>query len=412
MSGRIVLGIRERKRLASGLAAHLDGTTRPATAIDAERCRSQRGREPIEALLPDASAEVRALLQKHRENRRRGGQPNELIELLLAGPPPWEHERDEDGNLAGEPPWPPEKVDEWRDASLAWGEKIFGPESRLLGAWLHADEMSPHIHLAGVPIHEGRISWKALKLRFARDFLGREKVHHRSIYSAMRNSYHTEVGQRFGLARGEVKVFDERGQDAKPIDRAKTAEHRERVAKAEAKAAEERVRKLEIRHNELQDDIEAGTRGVLGRRAKRGQQIKAETDKARRERDEIETRANAAIEAAHRDRDAAIQDAEANRAAAEETRAWRTSMRMPRQDAVPTFTPKEVRDEVRRRLELAKAEGVRTLWKKLRDMAGEHGAEYLASLARLVGPVFGVRNLAALAKPSLRSDRRRGAGIG
>ena len=244
MSGKIVLGIRERRRFASGLAAHLDGTTRPDTAIDADTCRSQRGREPVETLLPDASAEVRALLQRHRENRRRGGQPNELIELILAGPPPWEHERDEDGNLAGEPPWPPEKVDAWRDASLAWGVQIFGPESKLLGAWLHADEKSPHLHLAGVPIHEGRISWKALKLRFARDFLGREKVHHRSIYSAMRDSYQEEVGKRFGLARGEVKIFDERGQDAKPIDRAKTAEHRERVAKAKAKEAEERVSQL------------------------------------------------------------------------------------------------------------------------------------------------------------------------
>ena len=304
MSGKVVVGIRERKHFASGLASHLNGATRPKGALDKERCLELRGRDPVTALLPDGSADVEAVLAAHRAKRRRGGQANEVIELMLAGPPPWEQERDEDGNLVGEPPWPEEKVNAWIDASLAWGLKIFGPESKLLGGWLHADEKSPHLHLAGVPILKGRISWKALKQRFTSEFLGRSVVHHRLIYSAMRDSYHEEVGKRFGLARGEVKVFDEKGQDAKPIDRAKADEHRERVAKAQANEAEAELAKL-------QKDVVSATR--RGRKV-REQRERAESAEA--ERDELRVKlgqTEAERDGFRKDSETAIEERDAAR---------------------------------------------------------------------------------------------------
>ena len=298
MSGKVILGIRERPHFVGSLAAHLDGSTRPATAMDAAACRARRGREPVEALLPDGSAAVRAVLHQHRENRRRGRQPNEIVDLMLAGPPPWEQARDADGNLVGEAPWPAERVDAWRDAALAWGVRIFGPESTMLGGWLHADETSPHVHLAGVPIQDGRISWKALKTTFASDFLGRKSVHHRFIYSAMRQSYHEEVGRRFGLARGEVRVFDEAGQKAEPIDRAKAAEHRARVAEAAAKEADERTRVAEAAAATARAELEAGSRGRMsGRRRQAGRELIEAREAAERDRDQALDRARQADEA-------------------------------------------------------------------------------------------------------------------
>ena len=243
MSGKAVVGIRERRRYAPALVSHLDGTTRPETALDEKSCRELRGRAPVEELLPDGKAHVNAILEAHRANRRRGRQPNELVEFMLAGPPPWEQARDKDGDLVGEPPWPREKVDRWAGASVAWAQGgVFGPEFAMLGAWLHGDEMSPHVHIGGVPILDGRISWKAVKERFTSKFLGRKRVHHRVVYSAMRDSYYEQVGQHFGLARGAVKVFDEKGQDAEPIDRQKAAIHAARVAKARAEAAQDACR--------------------------------------------------------------------------------------------------------------------------------------------------------------------------
>ena len=73
------------------------------------------------------------------------------------------------------------------------------------------------------------------------------------------------------------------------------------------------------------------------------------------------------------------------------------------------YTPKEARAHVAAFGKRERAEGVRTLWERLRSAAGERGAEYLASLALKVGAVFGVRGPVA---PDPGVERDQGRGIG
>ncbi len=343
--------------------------------------------------------------------------------------------------------------------ALAWIVACAGPHSMISAAAIHRDETSPHMHVLMVPVGERkgmrRLGWSFIRDRFCP---GPGPAAKRM--SRMQDFFHAEVGRPCGLARGETGSTATHEQ----IDRAKAAERRAQAAEAREGAADERVSQLrtsaqaaldawgeakEQREREekaltearaererqdsaavqarakreqdeaavdtLRREIEAGRRGWRGRRAAVGRALIRERDEAYRERDKIKTRANAAVKAAHRDRDAAIQSAEADRAAAAETRAWRTSMQMPHQGAVPTFTPDKVRELVLRRLESARAEGVRTLWKELRGKAEEHGAECLATLvdlASLVGGLFGVRGPAAPSKSPLQSDREDDTGIG
>ena len=195
MAGKVVIGIRERRHHHRDLQAHLDGRARPKTALGAETCRDRRGREPVVMLAGDPDA-AQAALDAHRERLKTtpGRRPNEVIELMLAGPPPFEIERDKHGREVGVEPWPADRVDEWAECALAWLRVVIGPDAVLEGFWFHADEKSPHVHASVIPACDGRLSWKACLERFAQSYLGTGNVHHRRLYAALRDSYHESVG--------------------------------------------------------------------------------------------------------------------------------------------------------------------------------------------------------------------------
>ena len=309
MAGKCVLGIRERATYAGELVAHLDGTTRPDTALDAKTCRERRGCEPVVRLSGEPEA-ARAALENHRANRRRGRQPNEVVDLVIAGPPPWEQEVDEKtGEFVGPAPWDREKVERFYKTAHHWACDLAGPESKVIGSWAHNDETSPHLQFQFVPMRDGRISWKAVAEAHVRERTGRTgRIHHRVRYSELRDSL-AEAMKPFGLDRGEVRIFDEGGQKAEPIDRGKAARHEEAVAKAERdRAVAERDRaeaaaaaawaEQEKRAREARQEREAAKEAeveAVDRRAK------VEAELSAIEQDRTEAR-KAAVKAAEKER--------------------------------------------------------------------------------------------------------------
>ena len=437
--GTQVLRVEVRDRVDGPLAAHVLGRRRPPTAV-----ASRENTVLVDQV--SAAAEYAAGFPRTGPKGGRPAKPG--VEFVVAGPPPY-----------GPGEWSREQEDAYFSMALAWIVACAEPHSMISAAAIHRDETSPHLHLLMVPVGERngvrRLGWSFIRDRFCP---GPGPAAKRM--SRMQDFFHAEVGRPCGLARGE------KGSTAthEQIDRAQAAEAREGAADervsqlrtsaqaaldawGEAKAQREREEEAQREREEealaearaerkrqdsaaaqarakreqdeaavdtLRREIEAGRRGWRGRRAAAGQALIRERDEAYRERDKIKTKANAAVKAAHRDRDAAIQSAEADRAAAAETGAWRTSMRMPHQGAVPTFTPDKVRELVHRSLESARAEGVRMLWEELRGKAEEHGAECLATLvdlASLVGALFGVRGPAAPSKPPLQRARESDTGI-
>lgn len=83
------------------------------------------------------------------------------------------------------------EIKEWAKESHKWAEETFGKEN-ILYSVLHQDEKTPHIHLALVPIFEG-------KLRSNHWFDGPAKL------KKIHDSY-AKVSKKFGITRGQKGV--------------------------------------------------------------------------------------------------------------------------------------------------------------------------------------------------------------
>ena len=115
---------------------------------------------------------------------------------------------------------------EWARESVAWTQRIIGPDSLIVTAALHRDEKSPHVQMLVVPVHEGRLGWTAVKNVAAARIAPGLPHPPRTKYAGFQDDYQAHVGRRFGLARGEVGSQATHAQ----IDRAEAA--RAELAKA------------------------------------------------------------------------------------------------------------------------------------------------------------------------------------
>lgn len=84
-----------------------------------------------------------------------------------------------------------EDIKKWASESHKWAEETFGKDN-ILYSVLHQDETTPHIHLALVPIFEG-------KLRSNHWFDGPMKL------KKIHDSY-AKISKKFGISRGQKKV--------------------------------------------------------------------------------------------------------------------------------------------------------------------------------------------------------------
>ena len=283
----------------------------------------------IERTLMAADRVMREELAKPR----RGKAPCRAVELLLAGPPPWD----------SPDAWPLSRVLEWARASVAF-VRVALPDAPIAAASLHLDEHSPHLHVTLAPIvREGgktKLGSRAVRAALAAHApsrSGRLKGSHRDELSRAAAAYAHHVGQHYGLVAGRVastakhvevdpvegarrrmetleqRASGARGEVVELGDRAATLEQRARVAKGEfervesAKAAA--VRSLEQLERDYQtvlgsvDDLEVQREKIRVEAEK----LSGEVDKLRELRQLEETTAVATRMAALvAERDAAI----------------------------------------------------------------------------------------------------------
>ena len=86
-------------------------------------------------------------------------------------------------------------IESWAKDVYDFVAKRFG-EDNIVGFYVHLDETNPHIHCSVIPIdnERGRISWRAV--------FGKDKYQMATIFRKLHDDLEKEVGQRWGLERG------------------------------------------------------------------------------------------------------------------------------------------------------------------------------------------------------------------
>lgn len=300
-----------------------DGTRTPEYP---KRGRKSRGLSRIELQLLTADRAMREELAKPR----RGKAPCRAVELLLAGPPPWD-------SLDA---WPLERVLEWARASVEFVRSAL-PDATIAAASLHLDEHSPHMHVTLAPIvrerdQHGELTGKVkLGSRAVRAALAahapkrdaRLKHSYRDELSRAAAAYAHEVGAKYSLEAGQVastakhvpvdpiegarrraeqyrEAAAQASADLRTISAEATELRREsarrrgerEVAQRETAIAKTKLKRVrnelgEAREARERDEAIAGGR-VTGMRSRRGQELVAEYKAAQadaeRRRDEAE----------------------------------------------------------------------------------------------------------------------------
>ena len=233
-----LLRIDTKKSLPSKLVDHIEARegSRPEEALTREEWDDRAGYD----LGGDRAGAVAAVKEARAKKSKQGGRPaHACVMFVCGGPPPFE----------AADAWPKERVVAWAEATHAWIRKTVGPEAVIAAASLHADERSPHIHAAVVPIirpeigGDKRMSWSAVRTVAAYKASGEMTRDSRKQMAALQDDYHRDVGAKFGLGRGEkgaVKYRHEpkraEGLKARIRDTERLAQ--ERIAAAEREAAE------------------------------------------------------------------------------------------------------------------------------------------------------------------------------
>ena len=111
------------------------------------------------------------------------------------------------------------RLDEWAEASIGWAKQTFG-EDNVVGAHLHMDEQTPHLHVTVVPIVTTERKKKASEARATKRYrtkpkngprLSADDIMTRENLTRFQDTY-AEAMARFGLERGI------RGSEARHVD--------------------------------------------------------------------------------------------------------------------------------------------------------------------------------------------------
>lgn len=111
------------------------------------------------------------------------------------------------------------RLNEWAEASIGWAKQTFG-EDNVIGAHLHMDEQTPHLHVTVVPIVTTERKRKASEARATKRYrtkpkngprLSADDIMTRENLTRFQDTY-AEAMARFGLERGI------RGSEARHVD--------------------------------------------------------------------------------------------------------------------------------------------------------------------------------------------------
>ena len=201
--------IKGRAELGGCLGRHVEGRSRPAEA---------KPRDALPATIAvggDMSAARRALAAARRASNPRGGRRAlPAREMLFGGP-----QFSEDPNT--DPAAELARLCEWADACVAWVDARRG-RAVVASATLHLDESQPHVHLVLVPVaRDGKLRFtgaagverqfltpdQLLEAHRLDERVARKEISSRKaaavVMSMLQDAYHSGVGERFGLERGE-----------------------------------------------------------------------------------------------------------------------------------------------------------------------------------------------------------------
>lgn len=111
------------------------------------------------------------------------------------------------------------RLNEWAEASVGWAKETFG-EANVVGAHLHMDEQTPHLHVTVVPIVTTERRRKASEAKATRRYrtkpkngprLSADDIMTRDNLTSFQDTY-AKAMERFGLERGI------RGSEARHVD--------------------------------------------------------------------------------------------------------------------------------------------------------------------------------------------------
>jgi hypothetical protein len=143
----------------------------------------------------------------------------------------------------------PEKEKEFFQKSFDFIAERYGRDN-IIAATVHKDEKTPHLHINFTPIHEGKLA--------ANIIFDRKGLH------SLHNEFHHNVGQAWGLQRGESREEKRRHQDVATFKRTTAEAELEKVqtelAKAKAQAAELEETKAELEKTKVELSAFKGVR--------------------------------------------------------------------------------------------------------------------------------------------------------
>ena len=228
MSGIQVFRIETLKNLDSLHAKHLSGGTRPSATT------TRNGYPPILNLVDNSEFAFKKAreIAKNRPPKR-GPKPHPLVDMIFAGPPPF--------NDDGTNDWSPERLTSWAEDIQSWVSETF-PSAILSNVSLHCDETSPHVHVSFVPVvPDGSeynfkklrsLATKGLKAQVGKTKEGKTKPRrqHQDQASIFQDLLFEKVSKKYDLTRGEIGSKDVHNS----IDRVKAAEKiaREKIVTA------------------------------------------------------------------------------------------------------------------------------------------------------------------------------------
>lgn len=130
------------------------------------------------------------------------------------------------------------RLDDWAESSVRWAKETFGEEN-VVGAHLHMDEQTPHLHVTVVPIVTTERKKKASEAKARKRYrtksgnaprLSADSIMTRENLTHFQDTY-AEAMERFGLERGI------RGSEARHVDQ------------------HEYYRKCQIKKKDLEQDV-------------------------------------------------------------------------------------------------------------------------------------------------------------
>ena len=194
--------LRMAKRRAAdigGLIRHINGQHRPDSA------EKRKGWRPVFTIKTGVHGIAACRKAQQEAKKRPGRRAAEYTEFLFAGPKGF-------GQASG---WSKERAQEWAASCRRFIQAAF-PHSLICAAGVHLDENTLHLHvLVFMRDSEGRIGQagalaEAVGLKHRR----RTRPEHNQLCSKLQDRFFADVGQQFGLARGE------RGSDRQnePVD--------------------------------------------------------------------------------------------------------------------------------------------------------------------------------------------------